>query len=142
MADDYGQAEHHQHKKGSKWERIPGCPGCGGEYGADPATVTEEDRAYWREQEEGEEAFGLCYLCRNGEHSRCLGVPCECECDYAAPVATDEQKVRSFAEFRDSGLLWLVNRVVFHPRGYALAFHFDDEGVVTGWSLLGNGSEP
>lgn len=49
---------------------------------------------------------------------------------------------RPFAEFRDEGLLWLVNRVVFHPRGYALAFHFDDSTNVTGWSLLGDGSEP
>lgn len=54
---------------------------------------------------------------------------------------------RSFEELRSSGLLWLLNREVFHPRGYALAlnFEFDDDGVLgvcTGWTLLGDGSEP
>lgn len=38
----------------------------------------------------------------------------------------------------DDGLLWLVNRCVFHPRGYALAF-FPESGT---WMLLGDGSEP
>lgn len=41
----------------------------------------------------------------------------------------------------DEGLLWLINRAAFHPRGFALAFHKNDEGVVEGWSMLGNGSE-
>lgn len=54
--------------------------------------------------------------------------------------------MRPFSELRDSGLLWLVNRVVFHPRGYALALHFEgvapDIGECTGWSLMGDGSEP
>lgn len=57
---------------------------------------------------------------------------------------------RPFADLRDSGLLWLINRVVFHPRGYALALHFEDTpdrnlaegGEVTGWSILGDGTEP
>lgn len=49
---------------------------------------------------------------------------------------------RPFADLRDSGLLWLVNTSVLHPRGYALALHFDAEGNATGWSLQGNGSEP
>jgi hypothetical protein len=49
-------------------------------------------------------------------------------------------------------LLWLINRVVFHPRGYALALHYPDGttreqidagGVEpVGWELLGDGSEP
>lgn len=52
----------------------------------------------------------------------------------------DEQ--RDIEEFRTSGLLWLVNRSVFHPRGFALAFHYDDDGDFTGWSLLGDGSQP
>lgn len=49
-------------------------------------------------------------------------------------------EVRGFDEFREAGLLWLVNRVVFHPRGYALAFHVDD-GAVVGWTLIGDGTE-
>jgi hypothetical protein len=36
----------------------------------------------------------------------------------------------------DSGLLWLINRSVFHPRGYALAVSED------GWDLLGDGTDP
>lgn len=64
------------------------------------------------------------------------------------PAATDTDpgrlfaEGRPFAELRDHGLLWLINRTVFHPRGYALALHVRDDGAVTGWSLLGPGSEP
>jgi hypothetical protein len=39
-----------------------------------------------------------------------------------------------------TGLLWLINRTCFHPRGFALALH-RDEGNVVGWSLEGDGSE-
>jgi hypothetical protein len=49
---------------------------------------------------------------------------------------------RSFAELRDSGLLWLVNRVCFHPHGFALALVTNTEtGEAIGWDLLGDGSE-
>jgi hypothetical protein len=51
----------------------------------------------------------------------------------------DEQP---FEALRDEGLLWLINRAVFHPRGYALGLHFDPDGRATGWSLIGDGSEP
>lgn len=43
---------------------------------------------------------------------------------------------RSFAQLRDTGLLWLINRVALHPRGLALALHCDGEGQAYGWSLL------
>jgi len=49
---------------------------------------------------------------------------------------------RPWHELRDSGLLWLINRVVFHPRGWALAIHRDEDGTSPGWSLLGDGLEP
>lgn len=39
-------------------------------------------------------------------------------------------------------MLWLINRTVFHPRGFALALHVDGAGEIVGWSLLGDGSEP
>jgi hypothetical protein len=49
---------------------------------------------------------------------------------------------RPFAELRESGMLWLINRVVFHPRGFALALDVDDKtGEAVGWSLRGDGSE-
>jgi len=47
---------------------------------------------------------------------------------------------RPLVELSDTGLLWLINRTVFHPRGLALALHRRD-GDVTGWSIMGDGSE-
>ena len=45
-------------------------------------------------------------------------------------------------ELGTSGLLWLINRIVFHPRGLALGFHAED-GVPYGWSLARTpGGEP
>lgn len=49
---------------------------------------------------------------------------------------------RPFAELRSSGLLWLINAAVFHPRGFALSLHRELDGSFSGWSLLGDGSEP
>jgi alkylhydroperoxidase family enzyme len=49
---------------------------------------------------------------------------------------------RPLEDLRETGLLWLINRVVFHPRGRALALHVDEEGRAVGWSLVGDGSEP
>ena len=51
-------------------------------------------------------------------------------------------RIRPFGELRDSGLLWLINRVVFHPHGYALALVSDGRSSEpAGWRLLGDGSE-
>jgi hypothetical protein len=47
---------------------------------------------------------------------------------------------RPFEELSSSGLLWLINRVVFHPRGYALAL-VQRGGETVGWDLQGDGSE-
>lgn len=43
---------------------------------------------------------------------------------------------RPLSELRSSGLLWLINRAVFHPRGVALAIRETSEGEVTGWGLV------
>lgn len=49
---------------------------------------------------------------------------------------------KDFKELSDTGLLWLINRVVFHPRGYKLALMMNDEMTeVEGWTLQGDGSE-
>lgn len=48
---------------------------------------------------------------------------------------------RPFEDLRTTGLLWLINTTILHPRGYALALHFDDDGNATGWSLMGDGTE-
>lgn len=53
----------------------------------------------------------------------------------------DARPVRPTRELRDSGLLWLINRVVFHPRGFALGVQVDQHGDVEGWRLLGDGTE-
>lgn len=49
-------------------------------------------------------------------------------------------KALPLADLRESGLLWLINRVVFHPRGYAIALHYEGDQAV-GWSLVGDGTE-
>lgn len=49
---------------------------------------------------------------------------------------------RPFDDLVTSGLLWLINASVFHPRGLALGVTRDPEGHVIGWLLLGNGTEP
>lgn len=56
-----------------------------------------------------------------------------------------------FNQLSTTGLLWLINRAVFHPRGFALALHYpeattreeiDAGAECTGWSLLGDATEP
>lgn len=47
---------------------------------------------------------------------------------------TDDQGVP--VDLVSSGLLWLINRVVFHPRGFALGV--DDRGA---FRVLGDGTE-
>jgi hypothetical protein len=53
------------------------------------------------------------------------------------PAATDGRRE---VDLREDGLLWLINRVVFHPRGYALAVGTEDDAGK--FFLLGDGSEP
>ncbi len=52
-----------------------------------------------------------------------------------------EDDCRPFSELSESGLLWLINATVFHPRGYALALQTDGDGNAIGWSLRGDGRE-
>lgn len=44
----------------------------------------------------------------------------------------------TLADFRAFGLLWLVNKVVFHPRGFAMGI--DDDAQA--WVMYGDGTEP
>lgn len=48
---------------------------------------------------------------------------------------------RPLEDLQHSGLLWLINRQCFHPRGFALALHKSPDGQIIGWSLEGDGSE-
>lgn len=56
-------------------------------------------------------------------------------------AAANGGPVRTIRDLRESGLLWLINRVVFHPRGFALGFVADQAGDFIGWQLLGDGTE-
>lgn len=55
----------------------------------------------------------------------------------AAPRYEPGPRAAVPVDLRDDGVLWMVNRTVFHPRGYALAV--DEEGKL---SLMGDGTEP
>lgn len=45
-------------------------------------------------------------------------------------------------ELREFGILWLINKAVFHPRGFAFGIVMDEDGTISGWSMSGDGSEP
>lgn len=53
-----------------------------------------------------------------------------------------ERPIFNFKTMHETGVLWLINRVVFHPRGFALALEYNDgENEPRGWSIQGDGSE-
>lgn len=51
-------------------------------------------------------------------------------------------EVRPFIELADAGLLWLINRTVFHPRGFALQLARTEDREAVGWVLVGDGTTP
>lgn len=53
----------------------------------------------------------------------------------------EPRPLRDFGELSDTGMLWLINRVVFHPRGFALAIQREDDGSASGWTMQGMGDE-
>jgi hypothetical protein len=55
-------------------------------------------------------------------------------------MADDKPDVRPWSELRDSGLLWLINKTTFHPRGWAFTVVTHD-GETAGWYLKGDGRE-
>jgi hypothetical protein len=54
------------------------------------------------------------------------------------PATKDEGEPSQTVYLREDGLLWLINRTTFHPRGYALGYD-EDTGK---FELYGDGSEP
>jgi hypothetical protein len=60
------------------------------------------------------------------------------------PASETDPEPLPIGALREHGLLWLINRTVFHPRGYALSLHASDRDGrdVVGWSMQGDGSEP
>lgn len=60
----------------------------------------------------------------------------------SADAEFDGRKILPLADLRSTGMLWLINRTVFHPRGFALALELDEvNDEIVGWSLLGDGTE-
>lgn len=63
------------------------------------------------------------------------------------PANTEpERPLLAISEFRPSGILWAINRTIFHPRGYALALTRSDNdnpdnGDFDRFTILGDGSE-
>ncbi len=55
-----------------------------------------------------------------------------------------ERSAFTFGQMQsETGVLWMINRVLFHPRGYALAFEYaEGETEPRGWNVQGDGSEP
>ena len=44
-------------------------------------------------------------------------------------------------ELRGKGLLWAINRYIFHPRGFALTFDQNEEKAIVGVWVQGDGTE-
>jgi hypothetical protein len=59
------------------------------------------------------------------------------------PRPWEDVRRRPFSELRESGLLWLLNTTVLHPRGFALALHYPHLSATEpdGWVLEGDGTE-
>lgn len=61
--------------------------------------------------------------------------------DSAGKRITEAAESRDFGELATTGLLWLINVSILHPRGYAMALGYDDTGKCSGWRIVGDGSE-
>lgn len=54
----------------------------------------------------------------------------------------EQRDAFSFDQLRETGVLFMVNRVLLHPRGYALALEYGEgEKEPRGWNIVGNGKE-
>lgn len=66
--------------------------------------------------------------------------------DSAGKIIHEADDARGWDELRTTGLLWLINTSLLHPRGYALALGYEgdgtDPGKCSGWRIVGDGSEP
>jgi hypothetical protein len=62
--------------------------------------------------------------------------------DIPASVRHEGEPVFWFSRLSDLGVLWLINKTVFHPRGFALALSYEDgKDEPIGWTIQGDGSE-
>lgn len=59
------------------------------------------------------------------------------------PLEPNFDKDLTLTDLRDYGLIWAINKMILHPRGYAMSINLDHEtGEAIGWNILGNGTEP
>lgn len=73
-------------------------------------------------------------------------------CPRGEEVPEAPRRIFTFEEARPTGLLWAINKVLMHPRGFALAFEYPDGSELEdikanavapmGFSVVGDGSEP
>jgi len=56
-------------------------------------------------------------------------------------VNAEEFTMYSFNDLERSGLLWMMNRYIFHPRGFTFGLVPDEHGNIIGWTVLGEGKE-
>lgn len=49
------------------------------------------------------------------------------------------RETRPMEELGQSGLLWLINKTVFIPRGFVLSVQINDDKAM--WTLFGNGTQ-
>lgn len=63
------------------------------------------------------------------------------EGDETADVWASRRPTYAFGELRGTGMLWLINATVFHPRGVAMALVYEDglDEEPTGWTLMSAG---
>lgn len=50
-------------------------------------------------------------------------------------------KMMPFSEMSEKGVLWFINRMAFHPLGFALTFMLEEDGSISGWCIQGDGTE-
>lgn len=112
-----------------------GAPGC--DCGEVTAAIVREFPAYYLDGPGRE--FLTDAILQEVQNSAPQGVS---HCPQVEPA--QDLPVRPFRDLMEpTGLLWLINRTVFHPRGFALALVFadDDRQQPVGWQLVGNGTQ-
>lgn len=85
------------------------CLHCGP---ATPAAPREDFCAECVEEGRNLDRFGRCYICREGDHDHCVGVPCECEC----PPPTDRVQVEREIRETEARLAELRAKLEAAPR--------------------------
>ncbi len=51
--------------------------------------------------------------------------------------------MKNLTDFRNAGLVWAINKSLFHPYGFSMEVKFNDKtGEIVGWDITGDGSKP